>query len=109
MSPAGMEGGRKRHSALPNGEGLSPRRINAALDTIATRRCASGGPPTNGWVSDAGQGAATTASRDGCGMSSSRAMVVPPSRYLSGHQHLPSVGMFYNVRSNITQAGWIEI
>ena len=55
---------------------------NAALDTIATRRCASGGPPTNGWVSKAGQGAATTASRVGCGMSSSRAMVVPPCRHL---------------------------
>ena len=29
MSPAGMEAGRKRHSARPKGKGLSPRRIKA--------------------------------------------------------------------------------
>ena len=82
---------------------------NAALETIASRRCASGGPTTNGWVSKAGHGAAATASRVGCGVSSSRAMVVPPCRHLSGHWHLPSVGMFYSVRFNTTQAGWIAI
>ena len=44
----GTEAGRKRHSALPNGKGLSPRWISAALETIATRRCASGGAATKG-------------------------------------------------------------
>jgi TetR/AcrR family transcriptional repressor of nem operon len=92
-------------TALPNGKGLSPRRINVALDTIVTRRFASGAPTTNGWVSKAGHGAATTASRVGCGMSSSRAMAVPPSRYLGGRaatcQVLKCFIAFASIRSKL--------
>src|SRR5580704_9432149 len=66
--------GTARYSPDPNGNGLSPRWINAALLTIATRRSDNGGPPTNGVVSKVGQGKFATAVRVGSGMSSSRAI-----------------------------------
>src|ERR1700742_3413580 len=106
MSCAGTEAGTKRHSALPKWKGWSPRWIKAALETIARRRCANGGPTTNGWVSKLGQGAATTASRVGCGMSSSLAIVSPLQGVACDALTLATGEVFYNVRSNIVQAGW---
>ena len=52
-------------------------------ETIATRRCASGAPTTNGSVSKLGHGTASAASRVGCGMSSIRAIIAPLPRHLN--------------------------
>ena len=74
---SGKSAGRKRTSALPNANGVSLRRISAALLTMATRRSAKGGPDTKGVASKDGQAALATASRVGCGMSSRRAIALP--------------------------------
>src|SRR5271168_650716 len=74
MSPLLQSDGTARYSPDSNGNGWSPRWINAALLTIATRRSDNGGPATNGVVSKLGHGRFATAVRVGSGMSSSRAM-----------------------------------
>src|ERR1700722_4202555 len=71
--------GTARYSPEPKSNVLSPRRINAALLTIAARRLDNSGPITNGVVSNAGQGIFATAVRVGSGMSSRRAMHKSPA------------------------------